>query len=162
VIQQPALYTATVAMASQAASSARSSRSARAVSDDGALALVVRTPSEGGGEGGGTNAEQLFAADLAASFHGALTMVAQARGIALGGDVGIVASVHLRREAPEEGLCFTAEIEVALPAMERAQAHSLMCDAERLCPYARMARSGMRSNFILRYRDSALKAPGGR
>jgi osmotically inducible protein OsmC len=145
---QLSLYTATVAMAAEAASPAPSA--GRAVSDDGALALVLRRPTEPGGQGGGTNPEQLFAAGLAAGFHGALTMVALSRGIRLSGKVGIVASVHLCRDSSEEGFLLAAELEVALPSVDPEEARSLMLEAERMCPYAKMARAGMRSAFILR------------
>ena len=46
-------------------------------SSDGALEVDLRTPSEMGGEGGGTNPEQLFAVGYAACFEGALAAVAR-------------------------------------------------------------------------------------
>jgi Ohr subfamily peroxiredoxin len=142
------LYTATVAVASEAAAHARFS--GRAISDDGSLALVLRSPAELGGQGGGTNPEQLFAAGLAASFHEALATVARAKGIHLAGGIGIVASVHLCGDPPDEGLFLTAELEVALPAMRPDEARSLMSEAERTCPYAKMTRTGLRAMFTLR------------
>ena len=142
------LYTATVAVASEAA--AHAGFSGRAISDDGSLALALRLPIELGGQGGGTNPEQLFAAGLAASFHAALTTVARAKGIHFAGSIGIVASVHLCGDRPDEGLFLTAELEVALPAMQPEQARSLMSEAERTCPYAKMTRTGLRTMFTLR------------
>ena len=44
---------------------------------DGALEVDLRTPTEMGGEGGGTNPEQLFAVGYAACFEGALGAVAR-------------------------------------------------------------------------------------
>jgi len=142
------LYTATVAMASEEAAHAR--LSGKAVSDDGSLALVLRLPVELGGQGGGTNPEQLFAAGLAASFHGALTVAARTKGFRLAGAIGIVARVHLCDDPPEEGLFLTAELDVALPAMQPEEARSLMSEAERTCPYAKMTRAGLRAMFTLR------------
>jgi lipoyl-dependent peroxiredoxin len=46
---------------------------------DGALDVQLRTPTEMGGQGGGTNPEQLFAVGYAACFEGALGVVARAR-----------------------------------------------------------------------------------
>ena len=77
-------------------------------------------------------------------------MVALASGIRLVGSIGIVASVHLCRDLSEQGLFLAAELEVALPPMAREDAQSLIFEAERMCPYAKMARSGIRSTFILR------------
>src|SRR5262245_57673974 len=73
--------------------------SGRAISDDGALALVLRAPTVLGGHGAGTNAEQLLAAGLAAGFHGALMLAALSKGMQLAGKVGIVAKVHLDRKS---------------------------------------------------------------
>ena len=42
------------------------------VSSDGALDVQLRTPVEMGGDGGGTNPEQLFAVGYAACFEGRL------------------------------------------------------------------------------------------
>jgi Ohr subfamily peroxiredoxin len=142
------LYTATVAVASKAAAHARSS--GRAISDDGSLVLVLRSPTELGGQGGGTNPEQLFAAGLAASFHEALATAARTKGIHLPGGIDIVASVHLCGDPPDKGLFLTAELEVALPAIRLDEARSLMSEAERTCPYAKMTRTGLRAMFTLR------------
>src|SRR5947199_4093102 len=44
---------------------------------DGALDVQLRSPKELGGEGGGTNPEQLFAVGYAACFEGAIKAVAR-------------------------------------------------------------------------------------
>src|SRR3954471_12525632 len=46
---------------------------------DGALEVELRSPPEMGGEGGGTNPEQLFAVGYAACFESALGVVAPPR-----------------------------------------------------------------------------------
>ncbi|PPJ40751.1 peroxiredoxin, partial [Pseudoxanthomonas sp. KAs_5_3] len=68
------LYTTTVAVSGGEARHTRVS--GRAVSDDGNLDLVLRQPTELGGDGGGTNSQQLFAAGFAACFHGAMAIAA--------------------------------------------------------------------------------------
>jgi len=141
-----ALSTGTVALATDPTCH---SRPTRAVSDDGALALMLRPVSGQGVASGGTNAEQLFAAGLAASFQCALARVARSGGIALKGPVGIVASVHLCGGA-DEALALNAELEVAMPEMSASDAKALMFETQRNCPYARMARASMQISFILR------------
>ena len=44
---------------------------------DGALEVDIRIPPEMGGEGGGTNPEQLFAVGFAACFESAMSVVAR-------------------------------------------------------------------------------------
>ncbi|BFT70092.1 hypothetical protein PAENIP36_15340 [Paenibacillus sp. P36] len=67
------LYTATVIV--------ESGRDGKAVSTDGNLNLDLRYPKEMGGNGGGTNSEQLFAAGFAAFFEGAMGIVLRKRSI---------------------------------------------------------------------------------
>ena len=45
------------------------------MTSDGVLDVILRTPAEMGGEGGGTNPEQLFAVGYAACFEGALGVI---------------------------------------------------------------------------------------
>ena len=61
---------------------------------DGALEVDLRLPTEMGGEGGGTNPEQLFAVGYAACFEGAIGAVAR-REKAEVGDVAIDSKVSL-------------------------------------------------------------------
>ena len=142
------LNTGTVAMAGEAAPGARL---ARAVSDDGALAVALRAPTgRDAAASGGTDAEQLFAAGLATGFRDALAAAARARGIALVGTINIVASVQLQRLASKGDLFLSASLEVSLPSLDVGLARALMHEARRRCPYAGMARSGMHSTFTLR------------
>ena len=75
-----ALYTGTVVVTGGEAAHGRASGIAR--SQDGELELHLRLPKELGGDGGGTNPEQLLAAGYAACFHGALSLLAARRGLA--------------------------------------------------------------------------------
>jgi lipoyl-dependent peroxiredoxin len=142
------LYTATVAVSGGEVGNARAS--GKAVSDDGALDLVLRLPSELGGNGAGTNPEQLFAAGFAACLHGTLTLVAASRDIRLPRNFGIVASVAFCRDPSDGMFLITADLDVALPAMDPDVAQSLMEETKRVCPYAKMARTGTRSTINLR------------
>ncbi len=80
---------------------------------DGALDVQLRTPSEMGGEGGGTNPEQLFAVGYAACFEGALGVVGR-REHAEVGDVSIDSRVSLIT-TEERGFNVAVELDVTLP-----------------------------------------------
>lgn len=134
------LYTGTVCVTGGTARHARASGVAR--SDDGHLDVQLRMPQALGGQGEGTNPEQLFAAGYAACFHGALTLLAARAGVALE-DATVTAAVTFGRD-PVDGL-FTliARVRISLPGVERAVAEELVRNTERICPYAKMAREGI-------------------
>src|SRR5882724_6615908 len=62
--------------------------------DDGALDVQLRSPKEMGGDGGGTNPEQLFAVGYAACFESALGVVGRRERAGVG-DVSIDSRVSL-------------------------------------------------------------------
>jgi Ohr subfamily peroxiredoxin len=134
------LYTATVRVTGGECRHARTSGVAR--SDDGMLDVRLRQPAELGGEGEGTNPEQLFAASYAACFQGALSLLAARANVNIP-DAEITASVTFGRD-PVDGL-FTliAQVQISLPGVDRALAAELVRNTERICPYAKMAREGI-------------------
>ena len=134
------LYTATVRVSGGESRHGRASGVAR--SDDGILDLQLRMPEQLGGPGGGTNPEQLFAAGYAACFHGALSLLATRADVTIP-DAEVVASVTFGRD-PLDGLfTLTADIRIRLPGVDRAIAEELVRNTERICPYAKMARTGI-------------------
>lgn len=134
------LYTATVRVNGGESRHGRASGMAR--SDDGALDVQLRLPEQMGGQGGGTNPEQLFAAGYAACFHGALSLLAARANVAIP-DAEIVARVSFGRD-PVDGLfMLVADIRIRLPGVDRAIAEELVRNTERICPYAKMARAGI-------------------
>lgn len=137
-----AVYTANVTVNGGEVEHGRASGVAR--SDDGALQVELRLPTELEGPGGGTNPEQLFAAGYAACFHGVLSLLALKAGVMLR-DVEVKASVSFGRD-PVDGLhALTAHVHVHLPGLDKAAAQELVRNAERLCPYAKMTRQGIHS-----------------
>src|SRR3954469_9673099 len=96
---------------------------------DGALEVDLRLPAEMGGQGGGTNPEELFAVGYAACFEGAIGAVAR-RAKAETGDVSIEAKVSLH---PNEPLRFnlSAVLDVTLPSVDDAQALELVTAAHQ-------------------------------
>src|ERR1700710_2518931 len=97
---------------------------------DGALAVDLRLPAEMGGQGGGTNPEQLFAVGYAACFEGALG-VAGRRAKAETGDVLIDSKVSLSPDG-KGGFGLGVELDVSLPSVEDdATAKELVAAAHR-------------------------------
>jgi Ohr subfamily peroxiredoxin len=140
------MYVASVLVTGGAAGHGRVSGLAR--SDDGALELELRMPPELGGNGGGTNPEQLFAAGYAACFHGSLMLLAGYRGIAADG-VEVAVTVTFGRD-PSDGLFMLAShVRVRMPDIPRQTAAELVRNAERVCPYTKMARQGIESIVTL-------------
>ncbi|WP_322026230.1 Ohr family peroxiredoxin [Burkholderia sp. BCC1977] len=136
------LYTTTVTVTGGESGHGRSSGRAR--SGTGELDVSLRLPAELGGAGGGTNPEQLFAAGFAACFHGALILVATRRRIRLPADFAISASVTFQRD-PADGLFAIAlDVEVGMPGVGADDARALVAETEAICPYAKMAREGIR------------------
>ncbi len=110
-------------------------------SADGALEVDLRLPAEMGGEGGGTNPEQLFAVGYAACFEGALGAVAR-RAKAEVGDVEIDSKVSL--EANEDRTFgISVVLDVNLPSVEGDAAVELVREAHKVCPYSNATRGNV-------------------
>lgn len=111
-------------------------------SADGALEVDLRLPSEMGGEGGGTNPEELFAVGYAACFEGALGTVAR-RSKQEAGDVAIDSKVMLL-PTHERGFKLAVELDVTLPSIEdTAKAIELVRAAHQVCPYSNATRGNI-------------------
>ena len=111
-------------------------------SADGELAVDLRVPADLGGEGGGTNPEQLFAVGFAACFEGALAAVAR-RSKAEVGDVEIDSRVMLH-PTEERGFKLSVAMDVSLPSVDDAeQAAELVRAAHRVCPYSNATRGNI-------------------
>ncbi|HEY2055279.1 MAG TPA: organic hydroperoxide resistance protein [Solirubrobacterales bacterium] len=108
---------------------------------DGALEVDLRLPSEMGGEGGGTNPEQLFAVGYAACFEGAIGAVAR-RTKAEVGDVAIDSKVSLDA-GPERTFLISVELDVTLPSVEGDAAAELVREAHKVCPYSNATRGNI-------------------
>jgi len=134
------LYTGRVRVTGGEAAHGRASGIAR--SDDGALDVHLRLPVAMGGEGGGTNPEQLLAASYAACFHGALTLLATRSGVELI-DASVEAAVTFARDPVDGRFLLSADIRVSLPGVDRKIAAELVRNTERICPYAKMFRQGI-------------------
>src|SRR3954453_19351808 len=118
---------------------------------DGALDVQLRSPVELGGEGGGTNPEQLFAVGYAACFEGAIKAVARREKL----DADAV-SIDSRVDfGPAEDRSFTIAVtlDVTLPGLDDEQAADIVRAAHDVCPYSNATRGNI---------DVALTANGRR
>jgi osmotically inducible protein OsmC len=109
---------------------------------DGLLEVELRPAPELGGDGGGTNPEQLFAVGYAACFEGAL-MVAGRRERITVDDVAIDSQVSL---TPTDDRRFELAVglDVTLPSVQDPeQAIALVRAAHRICPYSNATRGNI-------------------
>jgi osmotically inducible protein OsmC len=112
------------------------------VTTDGALDVQLRTPTEMGGEGGGTNPEQLFAVGYAACFEGALGVVGRRERVDLG-SVAIDSQVDLVT-TENRGFNVAVALDVSLPAIEDPElAVSIVAAAHQVCPYSNATRGNV-------------------
>ena len=118
---------------------------------DGVLEVDLRVPPELGGDGGGTNPEQLFAIGYAACFEGAIKTVARREKLEADA-VSIESSVGL---GPAEDRSFTIAVglDVTLPQLDEDRAAEIVAEAHRVCPYSNATRGNI---------DVALTANGRR
>lgn len=109
---------------------------------DGALDVQLRTPKEMGGDGGGTNPEQLFAVGYAACFEGALGVVARRERVELG-EVSIDSHVSLIT-TETRGFNVAVELNVTLPGIDDpARAATIVAAAHQVCPYSNATRGNV-------------------
>ncbi|MBJ8340698.1 MULTISPECIES: organic hydroperoxide resistance protein [Antrihabitans] len=116
-------------------------RNGHARTTDGKVDVALSAPKEMGGNGEGTNPEQLFAAGYAACFHGALRLVggrekANIADSAVGAKVGI---------GPNDSGGFGLEVtlEISLPHLSKDEAQALADKAHQVCPYSNATRGNI-------------------
>ena len=106
-------------------------RGGTARTEDGKLDVKLAYPPALGGDGNGTNPEQLFAAGYGACFTGALGLVAKNEKVSLG-EHSVDVSVDLIKDAPSFKLGVTLTLNA--PGLDRAVAQDLLEKAHQLCP----------------------------
>jgi Ohr subfamily peroxiredoxin len=109
---------------------------------DGQLDVQLRTPTEMGGEGGGTNPEALFAVGYAACFEGALGAVARREKVDLG-EVSISSGVSLIT-GEDRSFNVGVSLDVTLPDVgDAAEAARIVAAAHKVCPYSNATRGNI-------------------
>jgi lipoyl-dependent peroxiredoxin len=124
-----------------------SGRDGRAVSSDSKLDVTLSRPAELGGDGKGTNPEQLFAAGYAACFASALNLVAGRQNVDVS-DAAVTAEVGLGpNDSGGFGLAVTLRVE--LPDRVPADTGRELIDtAHRVCPYSNATRGNVPVDIV--------------
>ncbi|MCI1901403.1 MAG: Ohr family peroxiredoxin [Bifidobacteriaceae bacterium] len=118
-------------------------RTGEAYSTEPDMHLSMRSPKSMGGEGDGTNPEQLFAMGWGACFQGALGLAAKEMRIS-----GLKVSkskvrVHVSFGPEGESFALATKIEVAIPGLELEQVQKLADRTHELCPYSKATRGNV-------------------
>ncbi|MFD5162742.1 organic hydroperoxide resistance protein [Streptomyces hawaiiensis] len=134
-----ALYTAVA--------TATHGREGRAVSSDGVLDLALGVPQAMGGNGQGTNPEQLFAAGYAACFGSALGLVGRQAKVDVS-DAAVTAEVSIGKQG--EGFGLAVILRVELPdSVDEATGRKLVEQAHQVCPYSNATRGNIEVDLVV-------------
>jgi Ohr subfamily peroxiredoxin len=139
MVLMDALYTAVA--------TATHGREGRAVSSDGRLDLRLALPAEMGGNGQGTNPEQLFAAGYAACFASALGLVGRQAEVDVG-DAAVTGEVGIGKQG--EGFALAVTLRIELPAsVDEATGRKLVERAHQVCPYSHATRGNIPVELVI-------------
>ncbi|HMH58772.1 MAG TPA: organic hydroperoxide resistance protein [Galbitalea sp.] len=116
-------------------------RNGHVLSEDNRIDMDVRTPTEMGGTGEGTNPEQLFASGYAACFLSAVLGVGRRLRLDTT-DAAVSASVSIGKVS-EYGFGLSAELDVYLPNVPADQRQQVVDLAHENCPYSNATRGNM-------------------
>jgi Ohr subfamily peroxiredoxin len=125
---------------------------------DGALDVQLRTPVEMGGDGGGTNPEQLFAVGYAACFEGALGVVgrrehAELGAVAIDSEVSLITTEH-------RGFTVAVSLAVSLPGItDPERAVAIVATTHEVCPYSNATRGNIDVTLTANGHPVATPAP---
>ncbi|WP_030171323.1 organic hydroperoxide resistance protein [Spirillospora albida] len=123
-------------------------RDGRAVSSDGQLDVALGLQKELGGNGVGTNPEQLFAAGYAACFASALRLVARQQKVDVS-DASVTAEVGLDANGAG-GFQLDVTLRVELPDTIGAEAGRALLEAtHQVCPYSNATRGNIPVNLVI-------------
>jgi osmotically inducible protein OsmC len=126
-----------------ARATAQGGRDGHTATDDGKLDVTVAPPKEMGGNGEGTNPEQLFAAGFASCFHSALKLVVRKARLDSEGST-VTAEVGIGPINGGAGYGLEVALVVSLPGIERSVAEELVAKAHEVCPYSNATRGNIK------------------
>jgi len=125
-----------------------SGRDGRAVTSDKKLDVTLALPKEMGGDGAGTNPEQLFAAGYAACFASALGLVAGKKKIDTA-DASVTAEVGIAPNG-EGGFGLSVTLRVELPdGLAAETGRELVEAAHQVCPYSNATRGNIPVELVI-------------
>lgn len=110
-------------------------------SSDGVLDLDLRRPVEMGGDGQGTNPEELFALGYAACFQSAMAVVGRRMSVDTAGS-SVRARVTLGTIG-SGGFGLAAELRVEIPGVDHDTAEQVVEAAHEVCPYSNATRGNI-------------------
>ncbi|MDH6121902.1 organic hydroperoxide resistance protein [Kitasatospora sp. GAS204B] len=134
-----ALYTAVA--------TATHGREGRAISTDGQLDLQLAMPQVMGGNGQGTNPEQLFAAGYAACFASALGLVGRAAKVDTS-EVAVTGEVSIGKDETSFGLSVVLRIELP-DGLDAETGRKLVEQAHQVCPYSKATRGNIPVELVI-------------
>lgn len=118
-------------------------RDGAAKSDDGSVDVKLVVPKEMGGPGGvGANPEKLFAAGYSACFLGAMKAMSGKVGVSVPTDATVTAEIGFGPRS-EGGYGITANLTIAMPGVDKADAERLVHAAHEVCPYSNATRGNV-------------------
>jgi Ohr subfamily peroxiredoxin len=125
-------------------------RSGRGRTIDGQLDVNLQPPKEMGGDGGGTNPEELFAVGWAACFESAIAGVARRQKVDLDvGDVSIESAISVFPTG-DGSFKLAASLNVSMPSVsDRVVAAELIRAADQVCPYSNATRGNIDVELLL-------------
>ncbi|MEU9101398.1 organic hydroperoxide resistance protein [Streptomyces sp. NPDC048361] len=124
-------------------------REGRTVSSDGRLDLPLAFPPALGGNGEGTNPEQLFAAGYAACFASAMGSVARQLKLDVK-DVSVTAEVGIGKDPADGGFGIGVVMRVELPAhLEGDSGAKLVELTHAACPYSKATRGNIPFEIVI-------------
>jgi Ohr subfamily peroxiredoxin len=130
-----------------AVATATHGREGRAVSSDGKVDLKLAPPVELGGNGEGTNPEQLFAAGYAACFGSALGLVGRQAKVDVS-DAAVTAEVGIGKQGEGFGLKVTLRVELP-DTVDEATGRKLVETAHQVCPYSNATRGNIEVDLVV-------------
>jgi len=130
-----------------AEATAHGGRDGYVTSQDGQIQLKVAMPPQLGGDGNGTNPEQLFAAGYSSCFHNALILVGNRAGYDLTGST-VAAKVGIGPNS-SKGYGLAVALSVSLPVLDPGLAEKLVDAAHQVCPYSNATRGNIDVTIIL-------------
>jgi osmotically inducible protein OsmC len=122
-------------------------REGRAVSSDGQIDLTLAMPPAMGGNGQGTNPEQLFAAGYAACFASAMSAVGRQMKIDTK-DVSVTAEVSIGKDDTGFGLAVVMRVELP-DTIEAATGRELVEATHAYCPYSKATRGNIEVELVV-------------
>jgi lipoyl-dependent peroxiredoxin len=130
-----------------AVATAKGGRGGHAETEDGQIKVDLALPKELGGNGKGTNPEQLFACGYGACFGGALDLVARQQKTPLK-EIWVTPHVTIGKD-DTGGFGIAVALHVRLPEVDRATAETLVAAAHQVCPYSKATRGNIEVTLIV-------------